>query len=1004
MSQKKISSFFTSTTPSSKSKENGEPPEPSEDGKGKKTAPKSDTKGKKSSAKPDTKAKKTPKSDAKGKKSDTNVKNSSSKPFTAIKEKQPSASSSSDPEEEAKEPAAASESKKKTSSSPPVKEEKVNGKSSPVRAPQRKRIRMLADSDDEEDANQVKSEPSEAKGGAKAEDSGDGDAASRDSEAPTASTSDEPIVKRRTARKTAKRCPDPSPSLIASSSKRVKIEPEEAACALEEDKEEEESKAAAASPKDEEMETESPPDADEKKEESGDENENKEEEEAEDKKVKEEASSTPPKEKGAETKGSKKSEPKKKTSPKQQKIKTEEKKPEAEKKSDESGAKKKLQNFAFTPTGKSDAGSDRASDYNPEKSNYDPVEDACWKKGAKVPYLALAVTLDKIDGISGRLRIIEVLSNFLRSVLVLSPDDLLKAVYLCLNKLAPDYEGLELGIGESLLVKALAEATGRTAEKVRAEAAAKGDLGLVAESSRSHQRVLFSPPPLTLATVFAKLRSIAEMTGNASQQKKVDIIKGLLVACRQCETRFLVRSLGGKLRIGLAEASLLTALAHAAALSPPHGDPKASKKRLEEAALLVKTAYCECPNYEQLIGALLEEGLESLPQRCRLSPGVPLKPMLAHPTKAISEVLNRFEGSAFTCEFKYDGERAQIHLLEDGSVRIYSRNQEDNTGKYPEVVTRLRAAISAETKTCILDSEAVAWDRPSQTILPFQTLSTRKRKETTEEEVKVQVCVFAFDLLYLNGESLVKEPLRRRRELLRETLVEVPGETQLARSADLSTVEDIQEFLQESIKGSCEGLMVKSLDAGATYEIAKRSHNWLKLKKDYLDGVGDSVDAVVLGGYHGKGKRTGTFGCFLLGCYDPDNEEFQTLCKIGTGFSEEQLDQHSAFFKEHVIAEPKSYYRFDSSLAPDVWFEPCQVWEVKSADLSVSPVHKAALGLVDPEKGISLRFPRFIRIRDDKTPEDATSAQQVADLYNKQDHIKNKKAAVQETQADEDFY
>lgn len=389
----------------------------------------------------------------------------------------------------------------------------------------------------------------------------------------------------------------------------------------------------------------------------------------------------------------------------------------------------------------------------------------------------------------------------------------------------------------------------------------------------------------------------------------------------------------------------------------------------------------ECPNYEQLIGALLEEGLESLPRRCRLSPGVPLKPMLAHPTKAISEVLNRFEGSAFTCEFKYDGERAQIHLLEDGSVRIYSRNQEDNTGKYPEVVARLRAAISAETKTCILDSEAVAWDRPTQTILPFQTLSTRKRKETTEEEVKVQVCVFAFDLLYLNGESLVKEPLRRRRELLRETLVEVPGETQLARSADLSTVEDIQEFLQESIKGSCEGLMVKSLDAGATYEIAKRSHNWLKLKKDYLDGVGDSVDAVVLGGYHGKGKRTGTFGCFLLGCYDPDNEEFQTLCKIGTGFSEEQLDQHSAFFKEHIIAEPKSYYRFDSSLAPDVWFEPCQVWEVKSADLSVSPVHKAALGLVDPEKGISLRFPRFIRIRDDKTPEDATSAQQVCGFF-----------------------
>ncbi|XP_075557450.1 DNA ligase 1 isoform X2 [Dermacentor variabilis] len=891
-----------------------------------------------------------------------------------------SAAASSSTKTEKEPPAAASTSPEKD-----VDEKDVNGHASPVKAPSRRRIRMISDSDDETDQKEAAPEKDEEPAAP----------SSSKTPSPPPAKSEEPvqettIIKRRTARKTAKRSPEPNRLSAESGTKRPKTEAasEEEPLPAQASPPQDNKKAKtepAASPKQEEMETESTPEADEKVEPKKEKEEN---EQLDKKKV---TKASPPKKK--EPKDEKPPKKSKSLSPKDEKAKE---KPQAV-------AGKKLQNFAFT-SAKSDQSSAVTCDYDPSKANYDPVEDACWKKGAKVPYLALAITLDKIDGISGRLRIMEVLSNFLRSVLILSPDDLLSAVYLCLNKIAPDYQGLELGIGESLLVKALAEATGRTPDKVRAEATAKGDLGLVAESSRSQQRVLFPPPPLMLSHVFTKLRAIAEMTGNSVQQKKVDIIKVLLVACRQCEARFLVRSLGGKLRIGLAEASLLTALAHAAALSPPHGDPKASKKRLEEAALLVKTAYCECPDYERLINALLEEGVDSLPKRCRLSPGIPLKPMLAHPTKAISEVLNRFEGSAFTCEFKYDGERAQIHLLEDGSVRIYSRNQEDNTGKYPEVVSRIRAAISPDTKTCILDSEAVAWDRPSQTILPFQTLSTRKRKETTEEEVKVQVCVFAFDLLYLNGESLVKEALRKRRELLRKILVEVPGETQLARSADLSTVEDIQEFLQESIKGSCEGLMVKSLDTGASYEIAKRSHNWLKLKKDYLDGVGDSVDAVVLGGYHGKGKRTGTFGCFLLGCYDPDNEEFQTLCKIGTGFSEEQLDQHSAFFKEHVIPAPKSYYRFDSSLAPDAWFEPCQVWEIKSADLSVSPVHKAALGLVDPEKGISLRFPRFIRIRDDKNPEDATSAQQVADLYNKQDHIKNKKAAVQETTADEDFY
>ncbi|XP_037287088.2 DNA ligase 1 [Rhipicephalus microplus] len=933
-------------------------------------------------------------------------------PPKAVKEEPPAADATSSPEKD------------------------VNGHdASPVKAPTRRRIRMITDSDEEEETDQKKAVPEKneelairsssksslppakseepVRGKRRTEEMNQRKAVpdrneelaipSSSKASPPPVESEEPIAaKRKTARKSAKRSPEPNQLSTESDAKRVKTEPTSEKEPSSQPSSPAENKKVKteppASPKQEEMETDSKPESDEKvevKKERGRKEKGEKEEKGKKKNVdnKKATKASPPVKK--EVKEEKPSAMSKSSPPKDEKAKE---KPKAE---------KKLQNFAFTTSGKSDQKSSATSqvcDYNPDKANYDPVEDACWKKGAKVPYLALAITLDKIDGISGRLRIIEVLSNFLRSVLTLSPDDLLSAVYLCLNKIAPDYEGLELGIGESLLVKALAEATGRTPDKVRAEAAAKGDLGLVAESSRSQQRVLFPPPPLMLSHVFTKLRTIAEMTGNSVQQKKVDIIKVLLVACRQCEARFLVRSLGGKLRVGLAEASLLTALAHAAALSPPHGDPKASKKRLEEAALLLKTAYCECPDYERIINALLEEGVDSLPERCRLSPGIPLKPMLAHPTKAISEVLNRFEGSAFTCEFKYDGERAQIHLLEDGSVRIYSRNQEDNTGKYPEVVSRIRAAISPNTKTCILDSEAVAWDRPSQTILPFQTLSTRKRKETTEEEVKVQVCVFAFDLLYHNGESLVKEPLRKRRELLRETLVEVPGETQLARSADLSTVEDIQEFLQESIKGSCEGLMVKSLDAGATYEIAKRSHNWLKLKKDYLDGVGDSVDAVVLGGYHGKGKRTGTFGCFLLGCYDPDNEEFQTLCKIGTGFSEEQLDQHSSFFKEHIIPAPKSYYRFDSSLAPDAWFEPCQVWEIKSADLSVSPVHKAALGLVDPEKGISLRFPRFIRIRDDKNPEDATSAQQVADLYNKQDHIKNKKAAVQETTADEDFY
>ncbi|KAB5535644.1 hypothetical protein PHYPO_G00120250 [Pangasianodon hypophthalmus] len=642
------------------------------------------------------------------------------------------------------------------------------------------------------------------------------------------------------------------------------------------------------------------------------------------------------------------------------------------------------------------------SQYDPSKAHYHPIDDACWRKRQRVPYLAVARTFEKIEEDSGRLRNIETLSNFLRSVILLSPDDLLCCVYLCLNQLGPAYQGLELGVGETVLMKAVAQATGRQLDKIKTEAQEKGDLGLVAESSRSNQRMMFAPANLSAVGVFSKLKEIGNMSGNSAMNKKIDIIKGLFVACRFSEARYIVRSLAGKLRIGLAEQSVLAALSQAVCLSPPGQEfppavidagkgMSADSRRawLEEKGLILKQTYCEMPNYDVIIPVMLRLGIDELPNHCKLTPGVPLRPMLAHPTKGVGEVMKRFDEAAFTCEYKYDGERAQIHILESGEVRIFSRNQEDNTSKYPDIISRIPQIKKESVLSCVLDSEAVAWDREKKQIQPFQVLTTRKRKDVDASEIKVQVCVYAFDLLYLNGESLVREPLSKRRALLRKSFMEKEGEFVFARSLDSNNTETIAEFLEQSIRDSCEGLMVKTLEKDATYEIAKRSHNWLKLKKDYLEGVGDTVDLCVIGAYLGKGKRAGSYGGFLLGCYDEENEEFQAVCKIGTGFKDEDLEQHYNFLKEHILPKPRPYYRVDQSAEPDVWLDAVQVWEVKCADLSLSPVYKAAMGLVDPDKGISLRFPRFLRIRDDKKPEDATTGAQIADLYRKQQQIQN---------------
>lgn len=644
---------------------------------------------------------------------------------------------------------------------------------------------------------------------------------------------------------------------------------------------------------------------------------------------------------------------------------------------------------------------------------FDPeLRAADFPAGKPVGFALVSDALTQIEALKGsgqgsRKKSTVILSNLFRVLLYSQPKDLVPTLYILINKVAPDYEESELGVGDGALIRAMCEVFGRSEVHMK-NSIINGeaqDLGEVALLSRVSQKVLFMPPKLSIEKVFSEMKAIAACSGKDSGKTRKEKISKMLVASRSEEAKYLVRMLQGKLRIGIAIPTVLQAIAYAFRLTVParggeaavgdvrnlKGKNKPSFSELEMSMTsmedAVKRAFSEMPDFDRVISALMDgHNGDTLGSVCSISLGIPVKPMLAKPSKGICEVGERMAGKRFTGEYKYDGERAQIHVISRDNIKVYSRNSENMTEKYPDVIKVVQETLCDNVQSCIIDSELVAYDQVGGKILPFQVLSTRGRKNIVVEDIKVNVCIYPFDCMLLNGTPLVRETLEKRRDALWSILKPTTGKVIFATYQNFDDLQEeaIQAFLDESIAASCEGLMLKTLVDNATYQPSKRSLNWLKLKKDYLDGVGDTLDVVPIGAFYGKGKRTGSYGAFLLAIYNEEEEEFQTVCKAGTGFSDEDLVTHYEFFKQRTLPVPESNYNVSDRMKPDVWLEPCQVWEIKCADLSISPVHTSAMGMKADGKGIGLRFPRFLRIRDDKSPEDATSAEQVADMFTNQ--------------------
>ncbi|KAK9700226.1 hypothetical protein RND81_08G224900 [Saponaria officinalis] len=655
---------------------------------------------------------------------------------------------------------------------------------------------------------------------------------------------------------------------------------------------------------------------------------------------------------------------------------------------------------------------------------YSPIEHACWKQGQPAPYIHLSRTFDLVEAEKGKIKATSMLCNMFRSLLALSPDDVLPAVYLCTNKIAADHENVELNIGGSLVTSAIEETCGTNRSKLKEMYTTLGDLGDVAQECRQTQSLLLPPSPLLIRDVYSVLRKISVQTGSGSTKRRKSLIVGLMRSCREKEMKFLVRTLVRNLRIGAMMRTVLPALAQAVALnylsSSANEAIKNPKELLQGLSAVVVDAYnvlpdlltspyfwsnstCEClfcyAMKDILVPSVMSKGIEFSTTTLTMVPGIPIKPMLAKITNGVMQALKQFQNRAFTCEYKYDGQRAQIHKLDDGSVRIFSRNGDETTKRFPDVVHIIQESCKPSAVSFILDTEVVGIDRKNgHKLLSFQELSARERGSkgslVTVDKIKVDICVVVFDVMFVNGEKLLGYPLRNRRRCMNDLFEgEKPGffeyaqeitvEAEDARPDCEATVARMNTFLEDSFQSSCEGIMVKSLDVDAAYLASKRTDSWAKVKRDYLDGVGDSLDLVPIGAWHGNGRKAGWYSPFLMACYNPDTEEFESVCRVMSGFSDSFYTEMKEFFSGDMILYKKPlYYRTDE--APDMWFSAELVWEIRGADLTVSPVHKAAVGIVHPSRGISMRFPRFIRSVSDRQPEDCSTSTDIADMFHSQ--------------------
>ena len=579
-------------------------------------------------------------------------------------------------------------------------------------------------------------------------------------------------------------------------------------------------------------------------------------------------------------------------------------------------------------------------------------------------FLELATVFEKIEATTKRLEMTSLLVDLVKKT---PPEEIRKVVYLLQGKLYPDYEGVELGLAEKLLIKAAAEVAGRTERAVEGDYKKTGDLGSTVEKLvQKKAQMTLGKRSLTVNTVYGTFDKIAHASGGGSVEMKIRLLISLLNDASPLEAKYIARMAVGKLRLGVADMTVLDALAVA------YGGDKTAREPLER-------AYNLSSDLGSVAEVAAKEGLEGI-RRFKMSVGRPIRPMLCERLPDAASILEKM-GGVGAAEYKYDGLRLQVHLSA-GKVHLFSRRLENITDQFPDIAQNLRKSI--DVKEAIAEGECVAVDQNTGDMLPFQVISQRRGRkyELSRVTEQIPVTAFLFDLLYLNGRDLTLLPYPdRRKQLL--GVVKPSEHVSLANQTIVKDPGKLEQLMEEAVAAGCEGLVVKNISEQSTYQAGARGWLWIKYKRSYKSEMQDTFDLVPVGAFAGRGRRAGSYGALLMAAYNAKQDAFETICKLGSGFTDIDLASLPRTLDPYRSAHRTP--RVNSLMEADVWFTPSLVLEVAADEITLSPLHTCARGAVRRESGLALRFPRFTgKWRKDKSAEDASTSQEVLEMYKKQ--------------------